>query len=68
MKWISIEDKLPDLGLQVIVWIGNPINTFDIGFLCEDGYWALKGDSKPYYGSITHWGEVTPPTAHGDSY
>ena len=52
MKWISVEDELPDEGLSVLVWDGSDV------WCCylEDGQWRMASGYPAV--NITHWSDM----------
>lgn len=63
MKWISVEEKLPDLFRHVIVWIDPPkvfSGYFDSGGYQGKGVWYVV-TNKHTVQHITHWMEPDVP-------
>ena len=64
MKWVRIEDALPDEGAEnLVVWCGWPVSAT---------YLPSKSKTRPWYSEpaainpifhVTHWGTIEPPNA-----
>ena len=59
-KWISVKDRLPEEGEDVLAYLGEGI--FGICWLLKDGYWETR-DSFLYPEDVTHW--MPLPSAEG---
>lgn len=64
-KWISVEERLPEIGEEVIVyipgagcqvmWLNQPDQeTADIKWVMEHGWWCAVDE-------VTHWMQLPPP-------
>lgn len=52
MKWISVKDKLPEPGLEVITYDPTELDKedrIDIDTVDENGIWDYSGEA------VTHW-------------
>jgi hypothetical protein len=62
-QWISVEDKLPDVGLEVLCF--NPDAEIKI-FICfrTKNHWCEQDSDFETYNewNITLWQPITPPT------
>jgi Protein of unknown function (DUF551) len=58
--WISVEDRLPELGESVLIWDGQCRR---VGFYLKTGeyyyYWESTDDEYPL--DITHWMPLPEP-------
>lgn len=76
IRWISIHEKLPPVGMRVPIWqanyAGQDVTSFDSGFLVEnpktmEKSWMIEncgwdGDSaEADAGDVTHWLELELP-------
>jgi hypothetical protein len=58
-EWISVDDKLPDYGVEVIAMESDG----NIYRLCRRDFSKFFWDSKGYYYSaVTHWTPLPPQT------
>ena len=48
-KWISVEDRLPEMYEDVLYFNGC---SFGVDFICSDGTWC---DAEIHNNPITHW-------------
>jgi len=59
-KWISIKDKLPEIGAPVLVWKTNPENphwnTYGIGHYENNKFYLRSGTNS--WPVVTHWAEL----------
>lgn len=51
-KWISVKDRLPKAGEDVIAYLGEGI--FEICWMLKDGVWETR-DSYLDTDAVTHW-------------
>lgn len=51
-KWISVKERTPKAGEDVIAYLGEGI--FEICWMLKDGYWETR-DSFLYPDDVTHW-------------
>ena len=59
--WIQTADKMPKIGLHVLVWANNMIS---IGYYDSDGvFWIGEAENTPEY-FVTHW--MLLPDAPGE--
>lgn len=58
MEWISVNDRLPEEGKDVVVWLGYiyAINGLVNGEWWDDEYANTRTKE------VTHWAILTPPT------
>lgn len=70
MKWISVEDRLPEENEPVVLINVNEWenchfdrNVWDCGYLNKfsGGYWSIRGQRGCSIKSYTHWASVSPP-------
>ena len=59
-KWISVKDRLPEEGEDVIAYLGEGI--FEICWMLKDGVWETR-DAYLDTGAVTHW--MPLPSAEG---
>lgn len=53
-RWISVKDRLPPIGLRVLVYACHGVHggdIIDIEYRVDDTFWSEDG----VYSSITHW-------------
>jgi hypothetical protein len=60
MKWISVEDDLPECDVTVLVYYGEPDVAFELDYMDFDSdtgieYWVNSGDG------VTHWMQLPEP-------
>jgi len=62
--WVRVENRLPEVGEIVLVWVGDSANTSVKHFYTSSGKWkSLEKTILPEYYIITHWQPLpTPPT------
>ena len=73
-RWISVEERLPELG-QVVALVhvdrwwatgrDEGVNCYDVGYLNEFGekYWSIRGERASMVSAYTHWMPLpTPPS------
>lgn len=61
--WISVEDRLPESGAYIAVWItpsDNPKKAFWTNSTFWNGEFEVKG-SHHSYKQVTHWMKIEPP-------
>ena len=64
-KWISVKERLPEVGEDVLAYLGEGI--FGICWLLKDGYWETR-DSFLYPDDVTHWQPLPePPKEEGEN-
>lgn len=54
-KWIKVEDQLPEVGIEVLVYVGMPVapsGELDFGFIGDDGEWNI---ARYRSSNVTHW-------------
>jgi hypothetical protein len=60
MNWIPVEERLPEPGFDVIVWLGSEgYKTWDTGWY--DSYRREWIDSRDEVCYPTHWYEIEAP-------
>ena len=62
-NWISVEDRLPEKGQYVAVWVvpyANPSSAFWANSSYWNNQFEIKGESG-LYKNVSHWMEVEPP-------
>jgi len=67
--WVSVEDRLPELSKEVLVWTKH--GEFSMGYRIDtdDGpdYWVTDVDTDEFNKSITHWQPLpAPPVENKD--
>lgn len=64
-RWISVDEKLPEAFVPVLVQIRkDPFPAVRKGFVTDDGIWHGTGFArKP--GEVTHWKPMPEPTQEG---
>jgi hypothetical protein len=75
-QWISVDDRLPNIGERVFVYIPRPDNHYntEIAYISEGNddypYWVL-GDKSQFYSTrfhyISHWQPLPEPPKDGDA-
>lgn len=75
-RWISVDDRLPNIGERVFVYIPRPDNHYniEIAYISEGNddypYWVL-GDKSQFYSTrfhyISHWMPLPEPPKDGDA-
>lgn len=59
IKWISVEEKLPDGFYTVIVWVNNASKFYKKGttfaYLFEGKEWVMLEEGKFTKPQISHW-------------
>jgi hypothetical protein len=53
MEWISVEDRKPEEGIRVLVYVGMPVapsGEIDVGYF-DDGEWITRYHTQ----NVTHW-------------
>ena len=64
-EWINVKDKLPEIGVQVLVFPEDDFMFYDVGERREvDGQWETMGDLSKYR-PINWWMEI--PKAPSDN-
>lgn len=58
-KWISVKERLPEAGEDVIAYLGEGI--FEICWMLKDGAWEAR-DSYLDTDAVTHWMPLPEPT------
>lgn len=62
MKWISVEEKLPEKAAPVLTWGSHKIPTVCFRTVDEDWVWVEEGDvTFDYLLGITHWMPLPSP-------
>jgi hypothetical protein len=66
VRWIRVEDKLPEKGETVLVWSGDGQGGFDLACIGDGGTWERR--DRAVDGSPTHWMFLPGPpgTAYED--
>jgi hypothetical protein len=54
-EWISVEDRLPEKGYQLVWEAGYP----NVGYVASDGKWRVDRDEVTPY--VTHWMPLPDP-------
>lgn len=63
-KWISVKERLPEAGEDVIAYLGEGI--FEICWMLKDGVWETR-DSYLDTDAVTHWMPLPkPPKEEGE--
>lgn len=57
-KWISVKERLPEEGEDVLVYLGEGI--FEICWTLKDGFWETR-DSYLDTDAVTHWMPLPEP-------
>lgn len=75
-RWISVDDRLPNIGERVFVYIPRPDNHYntEIAYISEGNddypYWVL-GDKSQFYSTrfhyISHWMSLPEPPKGSDT-
>ena len=74
-KWISVDDRLPNVGERVLVNIPRPDNHYnvEIAYISEGNddypYWVLRDKSQFYstrFHYISHWQPLPESIKEGD--
>lgn len=75
VKWISVNDRLPNIDERVFVYIPRPDNHYniEIAYISEGNddypYWVLRDKSQFYstrFYYISHWMPLPEPPKDGD--
>jgi len=56
MEWISVEDRLPDEGVDVLLWCGWAIT----GLIGNDNSFYTEDGVNPCH-NVTHWMSLPEP-------
>lgn len=54
MNWISVKDKLPDRGVDVLVWLSDD-GWCEVAFYTLAGKWFTEDDIGTHVCSPSHW-------------
>lgn len=64
-KWISVKERLPKAGEDVIAYLGEGI--FEICWTLKNGFWETR-DSYLDTDAVTHWMQLPkPPKEEGEN-
>lgn len=64
-KWISVKERLPEVGEDVLAYLGEGI--FEICWTLKDGCWETR-DSYLDMDAVTHWQPLPePPKEEGEN-
>ena len=65
-RWISVEERLPEPFVSVLVHMPEeqPHPTVREGYISNDGVW-VAGSFAREYGDVTHWAEMPEPPKEG---
>ena len=64
-KWISVKERLPEEGEDVLAYLGEGI--FEICWMLKDGVWETR-DSYLDTDAVTHWMALPePPKEEGEN-
>ena len=75
-RWISVDDRLPNIGERVFVYIPKPYNhnNIEIAYISEGNddypYWVLRDESQFYstrFHYISQWLPLPEPPKDGDA-
>lgn len=75
VKWISVDDRLPNIDERVLVYIPRPDNHYniEIAYISEGNdnypYWVLRDKSQFYstrFHYISYWMPLPEPPKDGD--
>jgi len=68
MKWISVEDKLPKIDEDVLLYWENDY-PLDVGSMFKKNYWQrANGDMSEYDAPPTHWMPLPEPPKIKSNY
>ena len=61
MKWISVDEELPETEERIVVWLGNGFDEFERAYF--DGWNFKESYSQETLNDdlITHWAKIEPP-------
>lgn len=63
MEWISVKERLPDQGIEVLVWSERYGRTFAT-YLATNKYgtiWKFQGDPIVTFNAPSHWAPLPSP-------
>jgi len=61
MEWISVKDRLPEIGVEVLIY--EPGCLIQINFRDDDDYWDCDG----VVSRITHWMPLPKPPKENET-
>jgi len=59
-NWISVEDRLPEVGTMVLAW-SKTNDDYEFAWIEKDGSWDLAHSGWASPASITHWMSLPEP-------
>jgi Protein of unknown function (DUF551) len=62
MKWINVDDRLPDDDKDVLTYSDDKYYPFWISYYCHQSNTWLSTDDHLKV-NVSHWMELTPPNA-----
>lgn len=51
-RWISVEKRLPDTCIDVLLWADHGVH---VGYLSEIGYWFSSANHNYAFYNVPHW-------------
>ena len=55
MKWISVEERLPESDSWVLCWCSDVEVSVTVGYLTDNNEWVWAEDHTTTLEDLTHW-------------